>query len=386
MQDLRAAAAAWRLDPSVTFLNHGSFGACPGPVLDAQSAWRDRMEADPVAFLERDIDGLLAAARSSVASFLHADPDGLAFVPNATWGIGAVLSSIDWRPGDQVVTTDHAYPAVLNALGRLCERADATLRVAAVPLPLQDPQHVVDAIVSHITDATRLVVADHITSPTAAIFPAQSIVEACRSRGVEVLIDAAHGPGMVDVDVDALGADYWCGNLHKWVCAPKGAAAVWVAPRHRDRVRPPVISHEHLRTFHAAFEWTGTHDPTAVLSAPAAIRFFDAIGWDAVRAHNNDLAEHGRAIVAAVAGIGAVGAGRIVAPAMQAAMSVVPLPGGVAATRDRALALSRRIFDDAKIEVPVSAWNGRGLIRLSAMLYNRPADYERLAGTLKSLL
>lgn len=381
MPDLRAAAAAWTLDPAVTFLNHGSFGACPAPVLDEQDRWRARMEADPVAFFERDINGLLADARSRVAAFLHADPDGLAFVPNATTAVSTVLASLALQPGDELVTTDHAYPAVLNALGRFCDRAGASLVVAAAALPLTDPAAVTDAIVSRITPATRLVIADHITSPTAAVFDPAGIVAACRDRGVAVMIDAAHGPGMADVNVDALGADYWCGNLHKWVCAPKGAGVLWVAPPYRDVVRPVIVSHAHLQTFHAAFDWTGTNDPTAVLSAPAAIAFFENLGWDAVRAHNRELAEEGRALVAAAAGTQ-----RIAPPSMQEAMSVVALPGGVAATRDGAIALSRRLFDEAAIEVPVNAWSSRGLIRLSAMIYNRPEDFARLAAALRSIL
>jgi len=381
MDDLRVAASAWRLDPAVAFLNHGSFGACPQPVLDAQTAWRERMEAEPVLFLDREIDDLLSGARARVTAFLRADAAGLAFVANTTTAVSTVLASHPLGEGDEIVTTDHAYGAVRAALRRACERTGATLRIARIPLPLDDPSLVAGAIARMIGGRTRLVVADHVSSPSALVFPVEQIVAACRERDVPVMIDAAHSPGMIDAGVDALAPDFWCGNLHKWLCAPKGSAVLWVSPDHRDRIRPLATSHDHLETFHARFDWTGTYDPTPILAAPAAVDFFDALGWDRVRAHNDALAEHGRATVAA-----AIGAGRVAPEGMHAAMSAVPLRAGVAGSREQAMALTRRLYDEHRIEVPVNLVAGQSVLRLSAQLYNAPADYERLAAVLPSIL
>ena len=306
MEDLRAA---WTLDPAVAFLNHGSFGACPEPVLRAQAEWRARMEREPVLFLDREIDGLLAGARARAARFLRADPDGLVFVPNTTTAVSTVLASIPFADGDEIVTTDQVYGAVRGIIDRICERTGAQARVAPVHLPVSGASAVTGAIAGAITGATRLVIADHVTSPGALVYPIAEIVRHCRSRGVPVLVDAAHGPGMTEVDVDALGADYWCGNFHKWVCAPKGSAALWVTQEHRAGFRPLVTSHPHLETVHQRFDWTGTFDPTAWLAVPAAIDFFDGAGWDRVRARNVEMAERGRAIVAH-----AIGAPRIAPP------------------------------------------------------------------------
>lgn len=339
------------------------------------------MESEPVLFLDRQIDGLLAHARERIASFLCADPAGLAFTTNATTAAGTILASLALGEGDEILTTDHAYGAVRAAIRRTCESTGAVARVATIPLPVDDPATVTERIVAAITARTRIVVADHVASPTALILPIDAIVAACRERGVPVLIDGAHAPGMLDVNVDALGADFWCGNLHKWPCAPKGSAVLWVAPHRRDAVRPLVTSHDHLNTFHAMFDWTGTFDPTAWLASPAALDFFDALGWDRVRAHNNGLAERARALVA-----DSIGAARIAPASMHAAMTVVPLPDGIAADRAAGAALTRRLYDEFRVEVPVNVIGGRGLLRISAHLYNTPGDGERLAAALPSLL
>lgn len=379
--DWDEARAHWALDPTVTFLNHGSFGACPRPVLAAQAAWRARMEAQPVEFLGRRLTGMLDEARAAAGAFLRADPEGLAFVRNATAAVNSVLRALSLGPGDRVVVSDHAYPAVLNAARTICEHAGAECVVVPIPLPLPAPGEIVDAFAGALTGSTRLAIVDHVTSPTAAIFPVLEVVAACRARGVPVLVDAAHAPGMLEVDVGALGAEYWTGNFHKWVCAPKGAAALWVAPEHRARVRPLAVSHEILRTFHERFDWTGTDDPTPWLSVPDAIAFMGSLGWERVRAHNRALTAHGRALVA-----DAVGTPRLVPADAAGSMAIVALPDGIATTHDDALALQARLYERARIEVPFVAWEGRGLVRISAQVYNAPADYERLAEALPGIV
>jgi isopenicillin-N epimerase len=373
----------WILDPEVAFLNHGSYGATPRPVLERQHALRVELEREPVSFLWRLLPDLAAEARSCVAGFVGADPDGVAFVTNATTGVNTVLGSLvpSLRPGDRLVATDHAYPAVRNALLAACARSGASLDEVTVPLPFPRDADIVAAVEGALTDRTRLVVIDHVASSTAAIFPVARIVERCRSAGVPVLVDAAHAPGMLPVDVVGLGADYWTGNLHKWVCAPKGSAVLWVAPEHRHEVHPLVTSHGSGQGYRAEFDWIGTHDPTPYLAAPAALSFLGGLGWERVMAYNRGLALHGRDVVAS-----ALAAAQQVDDGRTGSMSVVELPPGAASSFDDALAIQERLFAEHRIEVPVTWWDERAFVRISAQVYNAPAEYDRLAGALHAVL
>jgi isopenicillin-N epimerase len=370
----------WILDPSVAFLNHGSFGACPLPVLDAQTELRRQMERQPVEFLWRRLAGLTGEARERTAALLNAEPAGLAFVTNATMGVATVLAGTSLEPGDEVVMTDHAYPAIRNSARRACAASGATLVVEHVPLPLPSPDDVAAIVLGAVTARTRLVIVDHVTSPTAAIFPVKAIVEQCRSRDTPVLVDAAHVPGMFDVDLTALAPDFWTGNFHKWACAPKGAAVLYVGPEHRDRVRPLVTSHGYGGSFHAEFDWTGTADPSPYLSIPAALDFMETLGWERVRRHNHALVESGRAWLA-----GALGTEAQVPESSFGSMAVVALPAGVGATVEEARVLQADLYDTDRIEVPIGSWNERGYVRLSAQAYNAPGEYERLARALPAL-
>ena len=378
---LKNARADFLLEPGIAFLNHGSFGACPRPVLDAQAGWRSRMEAEPVRFLDRQLPGLLDDARTRVASFLNAEPDSLAFVTNATSAVNAVARSIDLGPGDEIVVSDHAYGAVLHTLERSAAAAGASVRVVEVPLPLPSDDAIVAGFVEALTDRTRLVLVDHIASITGAVFPVARIVESCRARGVLCMVDAAHAPGMAEVDLRSLAPDLWTGNFHKWACAPKGAAVISVSAELRERVGPAITSHGYLRTFHERFEWPGTFDPSAWLAVPDAIDYMASYGWDAVRAHNDGLAAEARAAVA-----GAIDAEQLVRDDGALSMTIVPLPDGSIRSVADARAASARMLERAGVEVPFMPWKGRSFVRISSQIYNDAEDHARLARALPGFL
>jgi isopenicillin-N epimerase len=365
-------ASAWALDPAVAYLNHGSFGATPAAVLAVQQALRDDLERNPVQFLVHRLPELLAGVRGCVAEFLGADEDGLVFVDNATTGTQTVIAQTSLAPGDEVVTTDHCYGAVLAQLRRAADAAGAILVVAPVPVPSAGPAAVAEAVLSRLSARTRLVVVDHVASCSGLVFPVAQIAAECRRQGVPVLIDGAHAAGMLPVDLTAIGADFWTGNMHKWVCAPKASAALHVAPQWRDWLRPLVASHALTDGYQPAFDWTGTRDPTALLSVPAALAFFGQAGWPAVRARNNELARRGAELVA-----GRIGTTAPPADGMAGSMRLVALPGPL--TDDQARALESRLLAEHRVVVPVTYHGGWRWLRLSAQLYNTPADYERLA-------
>jgi isopenicillin-N epimerase len=370
-------ASAWTIARDLAYLNHGGFGAAPASVLADQQAWLSAMERNPVGFLVRELPDLLASVRDRVAAFLGADPGGLVFVENATAGAQTVIAHVPLAAGDEVLTTDHCYGAVLEQLRRAVGVTGARLQIAPVPMPVASRTDVADAVLSRLSPRTRLVVVDHVASCSGLVFPVEQIVEQCRGAGIPVLVDGAHAAGMLPVDVGRLGADFWVGNMHKWVCAPKASAVLYAAPRWRDGLRPLVASHGLSLGFLPAFDWTGTRDPSAILAIPAALDFFDRAGWQAVREHNNDLARRGAELVA----------GRIDtrcgnADAMAASMRLVPLPAPL--TEAGARALESRLLEHHRVVVPVTSHGGWQWLRVSAQLYNTLADYERLADALVS--
>jgi len=380
-QDWPEVRALWPLEVTVAHLNHGSYGAVPAPVLAEQQSWRDRMEFNPVRFFTRELPAALESARAEVAQFLRADEGAIAFVPNATSAASTVLAGFPLGPHDSVLLTDHAYGAVRIAATRWTERTGARLDTVHVPLDADDPT-VAETVLGAVHDDTRLVVLDQVTSPTARRMPLVDLVPALRERGVAVLVDGAHAPGMLDVDVEALGADFWIGTLHKWCCAPRGSAVLHAAERWRDRLLPLVASWGEPVGFPTAFDDTGTSDPTAWLAAPRALRLLEGIGLDRLRRHNVELAVAGQLEVAAALGLDASALPRDAAVSMQ----LVPLPDGAVTDHAEAAALQARIGERAAIEVAVTTWAGRGFVRLSAQAYNAPADYRRLAADLPGLL
>ncbi len=383
----------WLLEPDISFLNHGSFGACPTPVLEAQRAWRDRMEQEPVRFLAQELEGHLDAARHDVAAFLGADPEGIAFVPNATTGVSTVLASLRFREGDELLVGDHEYNATLNAMAAAARRDGASLTLVRVPFPMQDPSQVVEAYLDAVTPRTRLALVSHVTSPTAVILPVAALVRELDRRGIDTLVDGAHAPGMLPIDLDALGAAYWTGNGHKWLCAPKGSGMLHVRGDLRARIRPLVVSHgandrrPDRARFRAEFDWTGTTDPTPHLALPAAIRFVGGLhedGWSGLMAANAALALEARDRLCA-----ALEVPPPVPDSMLGSMASIPLPT-VAPNEAAVERLQAVLLDEDRIEVPVIAFPVRAameagggpsqaLVRVSAQRYNRPDEYAWLA-------
>jgi len=373
----RAIRHLWHLRDDATFLNHGSFGLTPKAVLAAQDAFRQEMESQPVQFLHREnLAPRLRAAAARLAAFLGADGADLAFVDNATSGVNAVLRSFPLRPDDEVLLNDHTYPAVRNAIRYVCERSGARPVEVPLPFPATDAGAIVAAVRAGLTPRTRLAVFDHISSATALIMPIAELAALCRAAGVKVLIDAAHAPGMLTLDLPSVGADWITGNAHKWLFAPKGCAFLWADKAAQADLHPTVISHGFGQGFLAEFDWTGTRDPTAWLAAPAALDFYREMGDGSLRARNHALAcEAGHRLAAAW------GTAPGAPDAMFGSMAVVRLPGNRPGTLEAAAILHDRLWRDHRIEVPVIPFAGTLWIRVSAQIYNEMADYERLAET-----
>jgi isopenicillin-N epimerase len=383
--------ARFTLDPEITFLNHGSFGACPREVQETQRALRDRMERQPVQLFMRDLEGMLDDSRARLADFLGARPGDLVFTRNATYAVNAVLRSLELAPGDELLTTDQGYGACLNALEFVAARSGARVVTAATPFPVDDPADLIDPILDAVTPRTRLAVLDHIASPTGVVFPLERIVPELEARGVRVLVDGAHAPGHVYVDLDTLGASFATGNCHKWLFAPKGAAYLHVREDRHGEVRPLAISHgatnprDDRPRLHLEFDWTGTDDPTSWLSVPAGIDFGASLfpgGWSELRERNRALVLEARALLA-----GALDIELPCPDELVGCLASLPLPDAVAPPwfPDP---LQTTLLEEHGVEVPIIPWPSppRRLLRISAQVYNELDDYRRLAEALKATL
>jgi isopenicillin-N epimerase len=388
-------ARHWRLDPGVVFLNHGSFGACPGEVLDAQCELRDELESEPVQFLARELQGPLDAARKALAGFVGADADCLAFVPNATTGVNTVLRSLEFSPDDELLTTNHEYNACRNALDFVAARSGARVVSVEVPFPIASADEVVESLLGAVTQRTRLAMVDHVTSLTGMVMPIEAIVSGMTERGVDTLVDGAHAPGMLPLDIDSLSPAYYTGNCHKWLCAPKGAALLYVRRDLQDRVRPLTISHganaplSDRSRFRMEFDWTGTDDPTAYLCVPESIRFMGSLfpgGWPELMRRNRSLALEARTVLCERVGV---------PPAcpdeMVGTLASVPLREGSYSFTTTALAfdpVETLLREEYHIEVPVmSCPDGpASIIRIAAQAYNSMEQYEYLADALLEVM
>jgi isopenicillin-N epimerase len=369
------------LKDGVAFLNHGSFGAVPRAVYEEQDRWRRRIEAEPIELLGRRCHDLLAEAKAPIGAFLGMKAEEFGLVTNASEGINATLRSMEIRAGEELVTTTHVYNAVRQTMRYVAQRSGASFREIAVPTPLRDGQQAAEMILAGLTERTRLLVIDHVSSPTAVVFPVEQIVAGCKARGIEVLVDGAHAPGMLDLNVPKIGAAYYAGNLHKWVCAPKGSGFIWAREDRRPQVHPAVISHDWGNGFMKEFDWQGTRDISAWLTTPRAIAFMGELGWEKVRRYNHELV---------------VWAHRMLCESWEVqpltpldgqllgSMATVRLPGQLATMKEEtALKLQQRLYSEGHIEVPFINWQGQWHIRVSCQVYNEPGDYRRLAEAIR---
>lgn len=387
-----APSRLWGLEEDRVFLNHGSFGATPTAVREEQRKWQDLMENEPVRFFEDLMPGILQTTREKLASFLSCDADDLALVENATSGVNTVLRSLQFAPGDEILVPDHAYQACRNTIDFVAQRWGAKVVTVNIPFPINDPQQAVDAIMGGVTDQTRLAMIDTVTSPTGLLMPFEQLVSMLEGRGVEVMLDAAHGIGMVPLNLNELGASYTTSNCHKWLCAPKGSAFLHVRKDKQAAIHPLTISHGmtfplgDTTRFRHEFDWTGTRDMSAHCALPAAIDHLADVlegGWPSIMEHNHELALQGRDILCE-----ALGLEKPCPDEMVACIATLILPsenksGGIPLHEPDPLHVI--LSEKYGIQIPVWSWpspQGR-FIRISAQLYNSEEEYHYLAWALQ---
>lgn len=371
------------LRPGVVFLNHGSFGACPQPVMRAYQNWQWELERQPVEFLGRRFNDLMRVAREALAGYLNAAPDDLVYVPNATTGLNIVARSLALKPGDEILTSDHEYGALDRTWRFICRKRGAVYTRQAIPLPVSTPTELVDRLWSAVNSRTRVIFLSHITSPTALVFPVREICRRARVEGITTVVDGAHAAGQVPLDLSEVGADYYAGNCHKWMNAPKGAGFLCVRREMQPLVEPLVVSWgwEGDRPSGSRFideqEYTGTRDISAYLSVPAAIEFMRENDWDRVRRECHDLASYARHEITRLTGLTPISPD---SPEWYSQMVALPLPSCDADD------LKQRLYDEFRVEVPIITWNDRQFVRVSVQAYNNAADVDALVAALVRLL
>jgi isopenicillin-N epimerase len=376
----KAVRHEWPLDWDFLSVNHGSFGAAPRVVLAAQQDWQRRLEAQPGRFMRAVLPEALRHAADRLGAFIGVDGRDIAFVDNATTGCNAVLRSLRLQPDDEIVVLSHGYGAVRNTVRYVCERAGARMVEAEVPFPHPHADTIVANIAAVLTARTRLAVVDHITSASALVLPLQRMVDACHEASVPVLVDGAHAPAQVSLDMRALGADWYAGNCHKWLCAPKGSAFLYAAPDRQRDLHPVTISHGLGKGFLEEFDWTGTRDPSAWLATDVAIDFHNRLGGEAMMARNIALAAEAAALLARRLNtdVGAAGA-------LAGSMGVVRLPLAGDATADRSADIRVRLLA-AGTDAPTHVQAGAIWLRISVAAYNDVEDYERLGDIVARVL
>lgn len=367
------------LDPSVIFLNHGSFGACPKPVFKAYQDWQLELERQPVLFLDRRVDSLLDEARSHLAAYLGASSENIIFVPNSTVGINAVARSLKLNTGDEILTTDHEYGAMDKIWEFICQKSNAKYKRHPVLLPVKTSAELVDSFWLEVTNHTKVIFLSHITSPTALRFPIEAICQRARQAGILTVIDGAHAPGQISINLDALGADFYTGNCHKWLCAPKGSGFLYARPEHHQTFEPLIISWgwSDASSYVQKNQWQGTRDIAAYLSVPAAIEFLKKYNWNAVRLHCHELVLYARQLMKEVTGL------EPICPDSTewfVQMSTLPLPFCDGEK------LKKLLYDEFQIEIPFIYWNGYYFLRISVQGYTTKEEVETFVRTVAKIL
>lgn len=374
------------LDPDITFLNHGSFGATPKPVFADYQEWQRRLESQPVHFLTKILPDLLHEARSLLGMYLNAAAEELVFIPNATYGVNAIARSLDLQPGDEVLATNHEYGACDRVWQFVCQKTGALYRRQPVSFPSGTQSDIVEQIWSGVNERTRLIFTSHITSPTALTIPTAEICARARHAGILTLVDGAHAPGQIPVNLGAIGADFYSGNCHKWMLAPKGAGFLYASPGVQHLVQPLVVSwgwqaEESFTTgsqFVDYFQWRGTDDPAACLAVPAAIRFMEQHNWEDVRRQCCSLLGQSLERIGELTGLPGL------YPASDGCfhqMGAAELP-----YQPDLRVFKQRLYDEYWVEVPCVEWEGRNFLRISVQAYNDQSDIDRLIQALMSLL
>ena len=364
-------AEQYLLDPDVVYLNHGSFGAVPRPVFESYQHWQRELDANPSHFVGRRAPELLAAAREKLGAFINASADDLTFVPNVTYGLNIVARSLNLKEGEVVLTTDHEYGAIDRTWRFNCEKSGARLVNQPISVPVADPARVVEQIWAGVNENTRVLSLSHITSPSALILPVEEICRRAREAGMITVIDGAHAPGQLDVDMEEIGADFYCGNCHKWLSSARGAGFLHARPERQSLLEPLVVSHGWDREepgqsqFQDYFTWVGTIDPAAYLSVPAAIDFHQHNDWGSVRLACKELLKETEERILAMSGLPPISPS-----SMWSQMRLVLLPGKVESYQ--------RLWEEDRIVVPVGQHRGQPGVRISVQAYNSPADLEKL--------
>ena len=374
------------LDPDVIFLNHGSFGATPKPVFDAYQEWQVKLENQPVEFLDREFRNNLRAARSRLARYLNADPGNLVFIPNATFGVNIIASSLDFQPGDEVLTSNHEYGACDNIWSYWSQKKGIKVIRQPIPLPLATPDQIVETFWNGVTKQTKILFLSHITSSTAVRFPVEEICKRAQEAGLLILIDGAHAPGQIDLNLDELGADFYTGNCHKWLLAPKGAAFLYVKPERQDLIEPLVVSwgwgencpYESDSQFQAYLEWWGTIDPAPYLAVPAAIQFQEDHDWDEIRIQCREMLEKCLTTIGLFTKMPSI-YGEDQANYIQLGAAELP-------ENSQADKLQAWLYENYRIEIPVIKWEGRWFIRPSVQGYNTEGDLKLLVSALQEYM
>lgn len=384
----------WSLDRNIVFLNHGSFGATPTKILEQQQLYIRQMEAEPVRFMIRELEPLWWEAKAKVATFLGASAANLVFVNNATMGVNTIIHSLQFEKDDEILTSNHVYGACFNTLNQYAKFKGFKVVIADIPFPFEDEEIIIEKLVASITSKTKLLLIDHITSATGTIFPIEKIVKIFEEKGIEVLVDGAHAPGMLHLELEKIGASYYVGNCHKWICSPKGSAILYVRKDKQYKIQPLQFSHVHdtkmdsIDHWSAQFFWPGTDDISAFLCVPHAIDYMENIcgSWDNLRHENRELILQGRNLLAKTLGTTLPVPEKNIGFISNILIGEGEMPKYYFNSINQ---LQEKLFRKYQIEVPIFVYNKttpRLWVRISAQLYNSIEQYEYLSDALKTTL